>query len=95
LSDEKEVERGRLAEDILANPVYQDSFAMIEQEITRKWRESRDKDEREHLHLALRMLDKSRQVLEATMRTGKVALSELQRKRTLGERLTGRLRNAA
>lgn len=95
MSLDNELERGRLADEILANPVYTESFTMIEQELTRKWRESRDPQEREQLHQLLRMLDKSRTVLEATMRSGQVASKELERKRSLSERLTGSWRSAA
>lgn len=95
MSLESELERGRLAEAVLTNEVYTDAYTQIEQEITRKWRESRDKDEREQLHQLLRMLEKARTVLEATMRSGKVAAEALQRKRSLSERINGRLRNAA
>lgn len=95
MSLESELERGRLAEAVLTNEVYTDAYTQIEQEITRKWRESRDKDEREQLHQLLRMLEKARTVLEATMRSGKVAAETLQRKRSLSERMTGRLRNVA
>ena len=87
MTDQTEAERGRQAQAVLDNPVYASSYALIEVEITRKWRESRDKDEREQLHLLLRMLDKARNVLESTMRTGKLAESELERKQTLMQRI--------
>ena len=86
MSLEREADRGRLADDVLRNPVYAESYDLIEQEITRKWRDSKDRDEREQLHQLLRMLAKARTVLESTMRSGKVASSELKRKRTLAER---------
>lgn len=92
---EYDVDRGRKAEEVLNNPVYADAYTRIEQEITRKWRESRDKEEREQLHQLLRMLDKARTVLESTMRSGKVAAKELERRRSLPERVTGRLRRGA
>lgn len=92
MSLEQDVERGRQAEAVLANPVYADAYLQIEQEVTRKWRESRDKEEREQLHQLLRMLDKARTVMESTMRSGKVAAKELERRQSLSERLTGRLR---
>ena len=95
MSLEKDVDRARLAADVLNNAVYSESFALIEQEITRKWRDSRDASEREQLHQLLRMLDKSRTLLEATMRSGQVAAKDLERKRTLAERMTGRLQRAA
>lgn len=87
MSDEQEAIRGRLAQDVLDNPVYAESYGMIEQEIMAKWRDSRDSAEREELHRLLRMLGKARSVLEGAMRTGKLAAAELERKKTLAERL--------
>lgn len=87
MSDYSEAQRGQLAQAVLDNPAYSESYALIESEITRKWRDSRDKDEREQLHLLLRMLDKARNVLESTMRTGKLAEAEIARKKTLAERV--------
>lgn len=87
MTDQAQAERGRQAQAVLDNPIYAESYGLIETEITRKWRESRDKDEREQLHLLLRMLDKARNVLESTMRAGKLAEAELERKQTLMQRI--------
>jgi hypothetical protein len=95
LSLEKDVDRARLAGEVLNNPVYAESYAQIEQEFTRLWRDSRDKDEREDIHRALLMLGKARTILEATMRSGQVAAKELERKRSLSERMTGGWRKTA
>lgn len=92
MSLEHDEERGRLADEVLKNRVYAESFSLIEQEMTRLWRESRDKDEREQLHQLLRMLDKSRSILESTMRSGRVASDELRKRRSLAERIGTRLR---
>lgn len=91
MSLESDSERGRLAADVLNNAVYAESYTLIEQELTRLWRESRDPVEREELHRLLRMLDKARNVLETTMRSGKLASADLARKRTLAERIGARL----
>jgi DNA-binding MurR/RpiR family transcriptional regulator len=87
MTDEQEAIRGRLAQDVLENPVYAESYGAIEQEIMAKWRDSRDPVEREELHRLLKMLAKARNVLESTMRTGQLAAAELERKRTLADRL--------
>lgn len=87
MSDQHEAERGRLAQAVLDNPVYAESYGLIEAEITRKWRESRDKDEREQLHMLLRMLDKARNVLESTMRTGQLAEEAIKRKQSQAEKM--------
>lgn len=87
MSDAEDVERGRLAESVLNNRVYVESYDLIEKELIRIWQESRNKDEREELHQLQRMLSKAKNLLEGTMRSGKIAAAELERKRSLPERL--------
>lgn len=90
MTEQQIAERGRMADDVLNNPVYAESYALIEREFMALWRASRDKDEREDIHRALLMLDKARNVLETAMREGKVAVSELQHKQTMVQRLARR-----
>lgn len=92
MSDFNEAQRGQLAQSILDNPVYADSFTQIEDSLTRVWRESRDVKEREEVHQLLRMLDKTRNILESVMRTGKLADAEIKRKQSLAERVATRIR---
>ena len=94
MSDEQDVERGRLAQSVLDNHVYADSYALVEQGLTAKWRDSRDPAEREQIHQLLRMLDKARNVLETTMRTGKLAQDAILQKQSLAQRVGARLRAA-
>ena len=60
-----DVQRGEMARQVLENEVYAEAYTLLESEITRAWRESRDRDEREELHRALRSLAKVRTVLES------------------------------
>ena len=90
MSDAIEAQRGQLAEQVLKNAVYVDAYGLIESELTRLWRESRDRDEREQLHQRLVMLDKVQTVLESTMRTGQVATAELQRKQAALQKIGSR-----
>lgn len=87
MSDAVDVQRGRRAEDVLNNEVYAESYEQIEQEIYRKWQDSRDKEDREQLHRLLMALRLVKSALESTMRSGKVAAKELERKRSLPERI--------
>lgn len=89
-ADHRDAERGQLAKLVLDNAVYVESYGLIEAELTRKWRESRDNDEREQIHLLLRMLDKVKNVMESTMRRGEIAAAEIVRKRTLLDRVIRR-----
>lgn len=91
---ENEAERGRLAEEVLNNPVYAEAYQLIEKGITDQWRQSRDEKEREQLHQLLRMLDKARNVVETTMREGRVAQDKLAQRASLAQRIGQRLRPA-
>ena len=82
-----DVERGRLAEAVLDNAVYRDAYTQIEQGILTRWRESKDAAEREELHRTLRLLDKVKTLTESVMRSGQIAAKELERKRSLAERV--------
>jgi hypothetical protein len=88
-ADHKDAERGRMAQQVLENAVYAESYGLIESELTRVWRESRDPAEREQIHMLLRMLDKVKNVMESTMRRGEIAAAEIRRKQTLAERAAG------
>lgn len=83
----QDVQRGRQAQAVLDNPVYQDAYTQIEQGILSKWRESKDAAEREELHRTLRLLDKVKALTESAMRSGQIAAKELERKRSLSERV--------
>lgn len=94
-TDYRDAERGQQARLVLDNPVYAESYGLIESELTRKWRESRDASEREQIHMLLRMLDKVKNVMESTMRRGEIAAAEIVRKKSLVERASGVLRRAS
>ena len=87
MSLQNEAQRGEMARQVLENEVYAEAYALLESEITRAWRESRDQAEREELHRALRSLSKVRTVLESTMKSGKVALDKLQQEKNRVQRI--------
>jgi len=91
MSLEYEAERGRLAQEVIDNPVYADAFRQIEQGLTQAWRESRDAAQREECHRLLKVLDKVQTALASTMRSGKVAEAELVSRATLAQRIGHRL----
>jgi hypothetical protein len=80
--------RGKRAQAILDDPTYSEAYEQVEDAITALWKASRDSLEREQLHTMLGLLEKVRGVFESAMRSGEVAEKELQRKRSLRERLT-------
>lgn len=87
MSLQTEAQRGELAKQVIENEVYAEAYTLLEQEITRAWRDSRDAAEREELHRALRSLAKVQKVLEATMNSGKVAAATLQAERSRAQRI--------
>lgn len=91
MSDEQHVEQGRLAQQVLDNPVYQDAYKQVEKGIIDAWREARSPQDREQLHQLLMMLSKAKNVLESTMRAGKLAQHEIQQKQSLMQRVGHRL----
>lgn len=87
MSLEQDALRGKQAQEVIENPLYADAYVQVEDAITALWKASRDSLEREQLHTMLGLLGKVRGVFESAMRSGEVAEKELQRKRSLRERL--------
>jgi hypothetical protein len=90
MSHEADALRGKQAQQVIENEIYAGAYTQVEEAITGLWKASRDPLEREELHKMLGLLGKVRGVFESAMRSGEVAEKELQRKRSLKERLTPR-----
>jgi hypothetical protein len=73
-----EVERGLLAAEVMNNEAYKNAYSLIEAEIIGKWREAKDTERRERLHLMLKLLSKVQQALESTMESGKIERKALE-----------------
>lgn len=91
MSNEEDVLRGKLAQEVIENEVYAEVWAQIEQEIIRQWREARNPQDREQLHQLLLMHEKARTALESVMRTGLLAEAELSRRLSRAEQQIGYL----
>lgn len=87
MSLQNDSQRGDMARQVLENEVYAEAYTLLESEITRAWRESRDQAEREELHRALRSLSKVKTVLESTMKSGQVALDKLRQEKSRLQRI--------
>lgn len=87
MSLEMEAQRGQLAKSVLDNPVYQDAYKKIEEALTRTWRESRDRDEREELHRLLKSLDKVQALVLGVMKSGEIAEAKLRQRASLRQRV--------
>jgi hypothetical protein len=88
MTDEQRLALGNRAKEVLDNEAFTAAFNEIEQELTQAWKTSpqRDSEGRERLFLALTMLAKVKASLTTTMETGKLALMELEHKKTLAQR---------
>ena len=89
MSLQNEALRGDLARQVLENEVYAEAYGLIEQEITKAWRESKNPAEREELHRALRSLNKVQNLMQSTMDSGKVATRTLLDERSKLQRIGG------
>ena len=87
MSLEADARRGHEAKAVLDNPIYSESFATVEAEIIRLWRDSRDAADREQLHQLLGLLGKTRNAMESVMRNGEIAGAELARKASKAEQM--------
>lgn len=87
MSQDTDIERGRLAQEVLNNPAFADAFDKIDKEIVSKWRDARDKDEREHLHRLLLCLQQLKGALSSAVITGQVASQQLEQRLSAMERL--------
>lgn len=88
---EQRMYHGDRAREVLDNEAFQAVFTDIEQELTKAWKTSpqRDADARERIHLALTMLNKVKACLHTTLDTGKLATLDLQHKQSLADRAKG------
>lgn len=82
----EEVERGRLASEVLENPVYQAAWAQIRGEIVERWEGEKDERSRQWLWDLMQATKRLESVFRESMNAGKLAAAELQRKQTLLER---------
>lgn len=87
---EERIYHGDQAKLVLENEAFSCAFDLIEKDYIEQWQElpstESNAKQRDRLHLALTLLHKVRKTLEATMTDGKLAMLDLEHKRTLAER---------
>lgn len=94
MSHTDDLERGRLAREVLDNPVYQDAWTQIRGEIVERWQEEKDESRREWLWNLMQSSKRLEAVFREAMNTGKLAEADLRRRETLAERAGNTLRRA-
>jgi len=94
MSLSQDIEHGRLAREVLDNPVYQDAWQQIRTEIVEKWQEERDEKQREWLWSMAQACRRLETVFREAMNTGKLAEADLRRRESLAEKAGSTLRRA-
>lgn len=87
MSEAKDIERGALADSVLNNRVFQESFAELEAKITTEWKQSKCPEEREKLHLSLLLMKRLESHLKSLVMNGEVAGKVVERRNSIAERL--------
>lgn len=93
MNERQEVELGIHAEAVLENVAFKAAFEQIEKDIVNQWKQSKDPQDREKLHLSLQLLTRLESVLKASIANGQVASQILERQSLLA-RVGQRLRSA-
>lgn len=80
----RELSRAQRAREVLDNPLYQEAFAGLRDQLRQEWEISpaRDTEGRERLWLAINLLGKVEQHLNQAVQTGRMARMELEQKRS-------------
>jgi hypothetical protein len=87
MNEAKDIERGALAESVLSNRVFLESFEALEAKITTEWKQAKCPSEREKLHLSLMLLKRLESHLKSLVMNGDVAGRVVERKNSLLERV--------
>lgn len=94
MSASQELERGRLAADVLGNEVYKDAMAQIQTEIVARWQVEEDEKQREWLWNMVRASKRLESLLRITMETGQIQSKQIELRRSRAERAGATLRRA-
>jgi len=76
-SREEELRLAARAKDLLTDPILDNAFRVIREDIVRDWRMSKDPIEREALHQRLFLVDELRTKLEILVQNGDKAQHDL------------------
>ena len=88
----EELERGRLAADVLDNAVYVDAMAQLKDEVLTKWQNEKDGAVRDWLWTMMQACKRLEKVLAETMQTGELRSKQIEMQRSRAEKLGAALR---
>lgn len=92
MSTSQELERGRLAAEVLENPVFRDALDQIRAEIVTKWQVEKDERVRDWLWTLMQASKRLDSILTETMNTGLLAQKQLELERSRAEKVGATLR---
>lgn len=87
-----ELERGRLAKEVLDNPIFKEALAKLQTEIVTKWQGERDEKSREWLWTLSQASKRLTSVLTEVMQTGQMREHQIELQRTRAEKVGQTLR---
>lgn len=88
----EELERGRLATDVLENPVFVDALRQIQSEIVARWQSESDSDKREWLWTLSQASKRLEAALRETMQTGLLRQQQIEQHQTRLQRANAAVR---
>lgn len=94
MSMTQELERGRMAAEVLENPVFRDALDQINAEIVTKWQVEKDEKVRDWLWTLMQASKRLDSILTETMNTGILANKQLELERSRAERIGATLRRS-
>ena len=77
MSASEEIERGRLAADVLENPVFRQAFEQMRSEVVAKWRGEKDGAARDWLWTLDQATKRLESILIETMQTGQMRQQQI------------------
>lgn len=94
MTEQEELERGRLAREVLENPVFQDAWKQQRTEIVAKWEAEKDERARDWLWTLLQASKRLEASLRETMNSGQLRAKQIELTQTRFERAGRTLRRA-
>jgi hypothetical protein len=88
----EEIERGRLAADVLENPVFREAFDQMRAEVVKKWRSEKDEKVRDWLWTLDQATNRVESILTKAMQDGQIAQKQLEQQASRLERLGSTLK---
>ena len=79
VDDRKDIERGRIAQDILDNEIFQDAMIMLEEQYKNLWAITKQdqQEERERLWIAMKLIPELERQLRIVVENGTIKKNQI------------------